>query len=73
MNKERFYDIHVFDGVNSYSVFLKVKPGVLLDNPERHDIIGHALDTGILDPEDFEYVDNVTEITEFSYIKGVNA
>lgn len=73
MNKERFYDIHVFDGVNSYSTFLKVKPGVLLDKPEREEIIGHALDTGILDPQDFEYVDNVTEITEFAYIKGTNA
>jgi hypothetical protein len=63
----KYYDIHVNDGVNSYSSFMAVKNGLLLDNPEKQDIIGHAIDVGKLDPDDMEYVDNVTEISEEEY------
>lgn len=68
-----YYDIHVFDGVNSYSAFMKVKDGLLLPNPEKQDIVGHAIDTGVLDPDDMEYVDKVTPISEEEYNKAIKA
>jgi len=63
----KYYDIHVFDGVNGYSCFLKVKYGVLPLDAQRQDIVGHAIDVGVLDPNDMEDVDNVTEISEAEY------
>lgn len=31
---------------------MKVKAGVLLENPQKQDIVGHAIDTGVIDPDD---------------------
>lgn len=73
MKPFKYYDIHVNDGVNSYSVFLKVKDGILLPKPLRQDIVGHAIDIGVLDPNDMEYVDNTTEITEKEFIRASRA
>lgn len=67
----KYYDIHINDGVNSYSSFMKVKDGLLLPNAEKQDIVGHAIDTGVIDPNDMEYVDNVTEISEEEYNKAI--
>lgn len=69
----KYYDIHVYDGINSFSVFMQVKDGLLLPNPEKQDIVGHAIDTGVLDPNDMEFVDKVTEIPEEEYNKTMKA
>lgn len=67
----KYYDIHVYDGINSFSVFMQVKDGLLLPIPEKQDIVGHAIDTGVLDPNDMEFVDKVTPISEEEYNKAV--
>ena len=69
----KYYDIHVNDGVNSFSRFMKVKNGVLPPNPQKQDIVGHAIDVGSLDPDEMEYVDNTTEITEEEYNRAMKA
>ncbi|HMW10677.1 MAG TPA: hypothetical protein PJ987_09550 [Bacteroidia bacterium] len=69
----KYYDIHVYDGINSFSVFMQVKDGLLLPIPEKQDIVGHAIDTGVLDPNDMEFVDKVTPISEEEYNKAIKA
>lgn len=56
----KYYNIRVNDGVNSYSVFTAI--AAKLENPNRDDIIGIAVDFGKLDQDDIRHVDNVTEI-----------
>jgi len=69
----KYYDIHIDDKVNSYSIFLSVKDGVLLSNPQKQDIVGHGIDVGMIDPDDMEFVDNVTEISEKEYNLAIKA
>lgn len=66
----KYYDIHVNDGVNSFSAFIAVKDGLLLLDATNEEIAGHAVDIGELDPDDLTYVDNVTEISEEEYNKA---
>lgn len=67
----KYYDIHINDSVNSFSRFMQVKAGVLPSDSIKQDIVGHAVDTGVLDPDEMEYVDNVTEISEEEYNKAI--
>ena len=71
----KYYDIHVtiLPNVESYSAFMKVKEGLLTQDAQKQDIVGHAIDTGVLDPDHMEYVDNVTEISEEEYNKAMKA
>ncbi len=68
----KFYDIHVNDGVNSYSAFLKVNDiSISPTEPmSKEDIASYAADKGVLDVDDLGYVDNVTEITEEEFTKA---
>jgi len=50
---------------------MQVKAGVLPSDSIKQDIVGHAVDTGVLDPDEMEYVDNVTEISEEEYNKAI--
>nr|WP_298655903.1 hypothetical protein [uncultured Flavobacterium sp.] len=69
----KYYDIHVNDSVNSYSTFMQVKSGLLPDDAQNEEIVGHAVDIGKLDPDDIKYVDNVTEISEEEYNRAMKA
>lgn len=69
MNKIKYFDIHVNDGVNGYSVFIETK--YLTDDFIEADVTGQAIDQGILDSDDLRYVDNVTEITGDEYNKAI--
>ncbi len=67
----RYYDIHVNDGVSSFSVFMSVKNNTLVEKPSKEEVAGHAVDINMLDPDDLRYVDNVTEITEEEFNRAI--
>lgn len=58
--------VNVIDKVHSYSLKIRVKPG-LLTNALDSDIIGYAIDVGKLDPDHMEWVESVNEITEAEF------
>ena len=73
--KSKFYDVHVNDGVNSFSVFLEINPISIPDKGKmsNEDIASYAADKGKLDVDDLGYVDNVTEIDEAEYKRAIKA
>jgi len=67
--KKGFFDVHVNHGGGvGFSVFIT---GTVVNNWEKQDIIGIAIDQGKIEPDDDKYVDNVTEITEEEYNKAI--
>ena len=72
--KTKYFDIHVsYEGGLGFSVFLEAKPNTLTEDFINNDVVSHAVSTGQLEPDDIEYVDNVTEISQAEYEKASNA
>lgn len=66
----KYYDIHVNDGITSFSCFVYVKDGLLTGSPMDEEIAGHAVDIGKLNVDDLGFVDNITEISEEEFKKA---
>jgi len=63
----KYFHIHVNYGgnANGFSAWLAMSNPVpdMIDA----DIIGHAVDSGLIEPDDIEYVDQVNEVTRKDY------
>jgi len=71
MKTLKFYHIHVNYGGNSgFSVHFHLTPVTDMNDA---DLIGHAIDNGLIEPDDDQYVDEVNEITEEEFHKAINA
>ena len=69
----KYYDIHFNDGVSSYSKFIQVKDNLLTSDANDDDILGFGVDIGMIDPDEMEYKDKITEIDEAEYNKAIQA
>jgi hypothetical protein len=67
---KKYYDIHVSNGKDGFSIPFKVETEKRLSEQE---VIDEAVKEKKLDSEDAKYVDNVEEIDEeeYNYMKGI--
>jgi len=66
----KYFDVHVFySRDNGSSYFIKAN---LPDDHNEEEVISEAVNQGVLEPDDMEYVDYVAEITEEEYNEATN-
>ena len=67
---KKHYHLHVNYGDNiGFSVFFHLTPVCEMNEA---DLIRYVIDQGLIEPDDDQYVDQVNEITEEEFNKGIN-
>lgn len=75
LTESYYYDIHVVEDEDTgtgYSAFLKIDKH-FDENQDRENIVKQAIDNNILEADEVEFVDNITEIDEEEYNRAVKA
>jgi len=69
--KKSYYHLHVnYGGDTGFSVFFHLTPVCEMN---QADLIGHAIDQGLIEPDDDQYVDQVNEISEVEFNNAMKA